>query len=508
MVRNEQEVSLPSTSKTTRLNILKGTKDLYTQRLITVYLPESFFGTNEDGSPIIAGYGTVIDPLTLIAESLTNVDADLFYLVPDVKYEINNPITEENKEMYRSYSGNATSQNFESVFNIVQERTNSTAVFPLCISINLDGVVLNKLGNKSLTPCYVRCANLNSSIINKPEHIHCVGYAPKLLFTNSELKEMMNERITSDGKKDEILKWLHLKIKQQYILEVASSIIKNQDNGITLCIGKEQSVSYHFIPIVFNFIGDSEEQNKICLIKCSPQTMKKCRMCSCTRQDMNTGNFGLPRNSNQLEIIGIEAEEAWIFKMRHKSSKNVDKNKLESARDESVYNCANVLNQLFRYQMLSNPRHTIYNCTPYDKLHTLYKGINDHCISWICVVIMKISKLDDEYSNSLATLDTCIKHFPRHNALNVFGNYMFHSGISQFLGKGEISESELSTMYLMSGSLEASKIPCLLFQLLISIGVDGTIVPNSTAWSRDNEALPRNPTDVIMKAGCMVLELV
>ena len=63
-------------------------------------------------------------------------------------------------------------------------------------------------------------------------------------------------------------------------------------------------------------------------------------------------------------------------------------------------------------------------------------------------------------------------------------------------------------MYLMSGSLEASKIPCLLFQLLISISVDGIIVPNSTAWSRDNQALPRNPTDVIMKAGCMVLELV
>ena len=47
------------------------------------------------------------------------------------------------------------------------------------------------------------------------------------------------------------------------------------------------------------------------------------------------------------------------------------------------------------------------------------------------------------------------------------------------------------------------EIPCLLFQLLISIGVDGSIVPNSTAWSRDNEALPRNPTDVIMKAGCI-----
>ena len=143
--------------------------------------------------------------------------------------------------------------------------------------------------------------------------------------------------------------WLNLKIKHQYISEVSSSIVNNQDYGITLCIGKEQSVSYHFIPIVFNFIGDSEEQNKICLIKCSPQTMKKCRICSCTRQDMNTGNFGLPRNTNQLEIIGIDAEEAWIFQMLNKSSKNVEKTKLQAARDESVYNCANVIDQLFSF---------------------------------------------------------------------------------------------------------------------------------------------------------------
>jgi len=213
----------------------------------------------------------------------------------------------------------------EENLKIVQEKTNSTSVYPFCISINLDGVVLNKLGNKSLTPCYVRCANLHSSIINKPEHIHCVGYAPKLLFTQSELKKMMNERTSGESKKEEILKWSHLKIKQQYILEVASSIVKHQDYRITLCIGKEQLMSYHFIPIVFNFIGDSEEQNKICLIKCSPLTMKKCRICSCTRQDMNTGTFGLARNSIELEIIGIDAEEAWIFKMLNKSSKTLTK---------------------------------------------------------------------------------------------------------------------------------------------------------------------------------------
>jgi hypothetical protein len=60
----------------------------------------------------------------------------------------------------------------------------------------------------------------------------------------------------------------------------------------------------------------------------------------------------------------------------------------------------------------------------------------------------------------------------------------------------------------MSGSLEASKIPCLLFQLLVSISSDGLIIPNDLQWSKDHGIIHRNATDVIMKAGCMALELV
>ena len=54
-----------------------------------MYLPEEFFGKNDDGSLIVAGYGTVIDPLIVIAESLATIDNHLFHLRPDIQYENN-----------------------------------------------------------------------------------------------------------------------------------------------------------------------------------------------------------------------------------------------------------------------------------------------------------------------------------------------------------------------------------------------------------------------------------
>ena len=304
------------------------------------------------------------------------------------------------------------------------------------------------------------------------------------MFTYQELKNKLNDRVSSDAKKGEILTWLNLNIKHQYILEVCNSIVTNQQHGITLSIGQTIPFCFHFIPVVFNFVGDSEELNKICCIKCSPQTTKKCRLCSCSRHEMNTGSLGVLRNSNELEVIEIDAEEAWIFAMLNKSTKHVDAATLQLARDHSIYNMENKMSQLFRYQMVSNHRHSVYNNTPYDKLHTLYKGISEHTISWICVVLIKISKMDNSYKSSISKIDDLIKRFPRHHALNIFGNYLFHSGISTFLCKGEINDENLISMFLMSGSLEASKIPCLLFQLLISISVDGYIIPNTIQWSR------------------------
>ena len=58
------------------------------------------------------------------------------------------------------------------------------------------------------------------------------------------------------------------------------------------------------------------------------------------------------------------------------------------------------------------------------------------------------------------------------------------------------------------GHLEAYKIPCLLWQVLLCIGVEGDIIPNNSEFGRNHE-LPRhinNVTEVVMKAGAVALE--
>ena len=107
----------------------------------------------------------------------------------------------------------------------------------------------------------------------------------------------------------------------------------------------------------------------------------------------------------------------------------------------------------------------------------------------------------------MSSLDSLIQNFPRHHSLSVFGNFLFHAGITNFINVN-MSVNSMSAAYMMTGSLEAYKIPQLLFQLLLCIGVKGKIIPNNQQWCIDNNITKFNPTAVVLKAGFMALELV
>ena len=81
-------------------------------------------------------------------------------------------------------------------------------------------------------------------------------------------------------------------------------------------------------------------------------------------------------------------------------------------------------------------------------------------------------------------------------------------GLSGYI-KQDVSKNDIAGQYLMSGSLESYKIPSLLFQVMLSIGFNGDIVPNNQGWCRlHNINMNINPTSVIVKAASMVLELI
>ena len=92
-------------------------KLIYKQKLIEFPLPSEFFQPQSNGESIIFAYGTVIDPLSLIAEILLELKhSDLFHLQPSKLYESDVSSSSDS----RVYGGAYTALNFESCFDIVQ----------------------------------------------------------------------------------------------------------------------------------------------------------------------------------------------------------------------------------------------------------------------------------------------------------------------------------------------------------------------------------------------------
>jgi len=214
-----------------------------------------------------------------------------------------------------------------------------------------------------------------------------------------------------------------------------------------------------------------------------------------------------------MEILGKMAEQAWIKYICSKPNtlSEFEKSILQQSKNQSIVNIANPLPRMFRFQSSVHPTANLYSSLPFDRLHTLYKGLVEFILCWICCVIIRISSLDQKkYRYSMSSIDSAIQNFPRHHSLSVFGNFLFHAGITNHISV-DMSVNSMASAYMMTGSLEAYKIPQLLFQLLLCIGVKGTIIPNTQQWCIDNKIggkVKYNPTAVVLKAGFMVLELV
>ena len=107
--RNGIHIPLPITAKSTKIIISQAAKELYTQRLMTYYLPETFFGLQPNDKIYICAYRTIIDPSVIIAECLVNVEGpSLFHLTPQIVYEANDTDNILNQENCRIFAGPST----------------------------------------------------------------------------------------------------------------------------------------------------------------------------------------------------------------------------------------------------------------------------------------------------------------------------------------------------------------------------------------------------------------
>ena len=150
--RNRLSVPLPNSSLTTRKNILTLSESLYSRTILHFTLPEEFYGRNNNNELIVCAYATVIDPLSLIAEQLLLIeDVNLFHL---------NPVTHLDESGDRIFAGPTSANAFKKCYDAVKDIYGDT-FYPLCISIMADGVIMNKVHNKSSKPCYIRLSNFD-----------------------------------------------------------------------------------------------------------------------------------------------------------------------------------------------------------------------------------------------------------------------------------------------------------------------------------------------------------
>jgi hypothetical protein len=180
-----------------------------------------------------------------------------------------------------------------------------------------------------------------------------------------------------------------------------------------------------------------------------------------------------------------------------------EKTLLDLNKEHSISNIANPLHRHFRDSYLPG-RFDLLQCMLFDKLHTVLKGIVEYTYTWAAACVKIYEKLDPtdqkKYRHAMATLDRRVKNFPINNSVCPFGTHRFHEGVSSMFKDTKKSKNNLEKAVMSSGNVPAYKLPSLLWQTMLSIGIDGSIVPNIT--NRYG-----NITQIIMKACCSALEL-
>ena len=153
-----------------------------------------------------------------------------------------------------------------------------------------DEVNVTSNGTVAMKPTYIRVANTDSKFLNKDESILPFGIAPTFYFTDVQLESMIVDSITTKSKRKEIITFVKRKSSLHYLHTVCKVILEHQKYGVKLTIGRNNPNSYHFIPLVFNFISDNAESNYMACVRSAPQCNMKCRQCCTTRDLMNTGD--------------------------------------------------------------------------------------------------------------------------------------------------------------------------------------------------------------------------
>ena len=317
-----------------------------------------------------------------------------------------------------------------------------------------------------------------------------MGYAPIALpYNDSELHKHLHEKmkcISLPNRKQVIKLAKHTHIIQ-FVYEISKPILKYQDNGFVVQLGKTNDVSeiicaYPFIAL---FAGDNKQQNILCNIKNTIQSKgRKCRCCvdtECYLYGRDRQRIPL-RDQTMFKTLTEAADNIQVKRYKNltkQEKKRCTQDELAIIIKTKEYNYIPCINRLILFANVL-PFHFMF---PADKLHSLIEGVIKNVIEWTAIIIFLIDIIcKKESSHRMGILDIRIKNFPYRQSLYPFEKCHFTQGFSYYFNQSYCETLTKGTGF-MTKRLPGWKLPSLLFQLMFAIGTEDTILPNTKQWT-------------------------
>ena len=455
------------------------------------------------------------DILQIISETLVNIDPAKFICEPDIRYSSN----EDNNRIFEDYT---TGDHFKKLSDAIKARnTNNTA---LCIGLTLDDTQIRS-GKRSFTPVYMFILNA----IDEAFQMILVGYAPSGLPYNAMTIEndlyMTYEKRKKDGKlkktgkqkiAENFVKFQERKFQRDYLFDVFKPILESQENGVLLRIGRLDNPKGFEINacIHLTMITGDNLQMEFLTSTSFKSKFKKCRICmsdNCNAIDPQQA-IGEFRDDAKMQHIALDYENAIIAECKRTDHKctNETTRSFEAGKVAGIKAGYNKLIDLFQWQYDKQISGFFKSLVP-DYLHTVVKGIIENAIAWTMCCLKAVRDLDTTFAENMRLIDERIMSFPVIQSLVIFPNkpmFRWFKGISELFKSSWRKKGADTTGFFANGSIEAWKLPQLLFQLIFCINEN--ICPFKISWlEKINKTLKYkwNVGRVIINSLVAVLEL-
>jgi len=405
-------------------------------------------------------------------------------------------------------------------------KTYGDPFFPLMVGLYLDEGAIST--TRSATPFVVFIMNVTGTCF-VPIHL---GFCPgKLAYSERELGEIITANgltYTQGG-----LRYAYALAKRKtldaYICAVVQPILDLQAGGCIVQVGHgADRQKHHVVPFVSHFCGDNAALQALAGVS-SLSLKSNCRICTQTMTCDFTHKPCASRDpvfmtqlTSKLEVM----ESSRVLKKAKGSSHSgVEFPTRSLSADEEKLRAYGKLNGVMPgcmrvsslYRNVPDRINNFYRALCVDLLHTLRKGLNEYCVSWILQIVIaisgsKLSSCFGPYKKCAATLNKFMSVFPKKHTLFPFKWVQFQKGVTCFMKSEAIKKKKAGAgVGMMTGGFPAWHFCPMLLQMLFcfcSANVDGvdTILPNIACIFTDH-GVTYNPHAIIIGALASVLEV-